>query len=162
MLVEKVKSTLWEGNNIFVAGNGGSATTSNHMVIDLGVGLQKPKDSGQIYSLVADVGLVSKIANDSGFENLLVEMAEEYVHAKDVVIIISASGQSKNLVKLAEWTKQRNIETISLTGFHGGELMEITDFNINITTEIGEYGLVENMHLYLIHFLKQTLMDGDF
>lgn len=143
---------------IFVLGNGGSAATASHFANDLGLG---PRVSGgsafRAISLTDNVAFLTAAANDISFESVFSEQLKTFMQAGDIVIAISASGNSPNVLKAVEYATKRGAFTIGLTGFDGGKLRKIAHENIHINTPHGDYGPVEDIHLILGHLVASYL-----
>lgn len=139
---------------IYIIGNGGSASTASHMSNDLGVGLAR-RDIRyfNIESLADNSAVCTAIANDIGYENIFSMQLKNKINQDDLLIAISCSGNSKNIMNAVHYAKEKNAKIIGLTGFDGGELKILSDFNFHISTEKGEYGLVEDMHMILDHII---------
>jgi len=157
-VLEKIESQFEEarknGNTIFIAGNGGSATTASSMANDLGFDVVKKSQTDvplKVLSLTDNNSVVTAIANDVGYENIFLNQLKIHFRKGDKLIVISASGNSANLVKAAEWVKSRGGVTIALLGFDGGKLKQICDLSVHISTLAGEYGPVEDAHLMVNH-----------
>jgi len=93
--------------------------------------------------------VITAIANDDGYENIFLQQLQTQAKPGDSMVCISASGNSKNLIKAVEWSKANQIYTISLTAFDGGYLKQNTDLNIHVPTKIGEYGPAEDLHMVI-------------
>ena len=146
------------GRTIFLIGNGGSAATASHVANDLGLG---PRvyggDAYRAVSLTDNVAFMTAAGNDLGYESVFVEQLRTLLSPGDVVVAISASGNSPNVIRAIEYAKTRNAVTVSLTGFDGGVLREIVDESIHIPTARGDYGPVEDLHLLLGHLITTYL-----
>lgn len=144
------------GNTIFVAGNGGSATTASTMANDLGSDVIKkasPEKPIRVFALTDNTSVMTAIANDVGYENLFVNQLSIHYRQGDKLIVISASGNSPNVVRAAEWVKTQGGTVIGFLGFDGGKLKGLCDLSIIVNTLPGEYGPVEDAHLALNHVL---------
>jgi D-sedoheptulose 7-phosphate isomerase len=144
---------------IFLIGNGGSASTASHFANDLGFGTRK--GGGQAYrtlSLTDNLAFITAAGNDVGYDFVFVEQLKTFLKEGDVVVAISASGNSPNVVKAVEYANDHGAITVGLTGFNGGRLREIVDDAIHIATPNGDYGPVEDLHLILDHLLSSYLM----
>ena len=161
--VEKIIHTINSTKGkIFVLGNGGSADTSSHMVNDLGAGLARREIKYiSIESLADNVSSCTAIANDTGFENIFYHQLKNKLHSDDLIIAISCSGNSPNIIKAVEYSKENNVKVISMTGFKGGKLKQISDINFHVETSNGEYGLVEDMHMILNHIIYSYFISLD-
>ena len=150
------ESARANGNTIFVAGNGGSATTATTMANDLGFDIIKKTGTDKpfrVFSLVDNNSVVTAISNDVGYENIFVNQLKIHYRPGDCLIVISASGNSLNVLKAAEWIRSKGSTIIGLLGFSGGKLIELCDVKIHVKTEPGEYGPVEDAHLIMNHIL---------
>ena len=144
------------GNTIFVAGNGGSAATATTMANDIGfdiikkTGTEKPF---RVFALTDNSSVITAISNDVGYENIFINQLKIHYRKGDKLVVISASGNSKNVVLAASWVKSMGGKVIGLLGFDGGALREICDISILIPSAPGDYGPVEDMHLMVNHLL---------
>lgn len=147
-------------NTIFFIGNGGSATTATHMANDFGTDIHKRTLTDQPFramSLTDNSAVMLAVANDSGFENLFIKQLRIHYRPGDKLVAISASGNSPNLVIAAEWVRKQKGTVISLVGFDGGRLKDISDVVVQVKTPQGEYGPVEDAHLILDHLVSYWL-----
>jgi len=136
---------------IYIIGNGGSATTASHFAIDLskGAGIKA-------ISLCANSGLITAISNDLNFIYSYSEQVKLFIKKKDILIVISVSGDSLNLVKAAIDAKRKKAKIIGLLGKDGGTVKHYCDESIIIESD--NYGIVEDLHLVLTHFLSNQLI----
>lgn len=143
-----------EGRQVFIIGNGGSAATAMHMVNDLSSGrLPAQSRRFRVSSLTDNVSVLTALANDRGYENVFAAQMERRLEAGDVVILISASGDSPNVVGAAELARRDGAVTVGFVGFDGGKLAGICDHVVLARTPEGEYGPVEDVHMVLGHLL---------
>jgi D-sedoheptulose 7-phosphate isomerase len=145
-------------NTIFFIGNGGSAATASHCANDFGFGPRRI--GGRPYraiSLTDNVAFMTAAANDTGHESMFVEQLKTLMRSGDVVVAISASGNSPNVLDAVRYAARHGATTIGLTGFDGGELLRIVDVAIHVSTPQGDYGPVEDIHLILEHILSSYL-----
>lgn len=155
-LVQAFEDARRAGNTIFVAGNGGSSTTASTMANDIGFDILKKTGTSQPFRVAAltdSVAVITAIANDVGYENSFLNQLRIHFRPGDYLLLISASGNSPNLVAAAEWVSEQGGRVISLLGFDGGKLRQISDVVVHVKTEKGEYGPVEDAHLVLNHVL---------
>jgi D-sedoheptulose 7-phosphate isomerase len=139
---------------VYILGNGGSCATASHMANDLSVGLKlRGIRDFHVESLGDNSSVCTAIANDIGYENIFYAQLVNKLKASDLVIAISCSGNSANVLKAAIYAKDIGAKVVGLTGFDGGKLKEISDISFHIQTEKGEYGVVEDMHMILDHML---------
>ena len=163
--VEKVATIILQSrdNNgkIFVAGNGGSATTASHMVTDLGVGSLKHGRGIRAIGLADNQGIITATANDLAYEKVFSEQLRLLASKNDLILVFSASGNSKNLISAFGIAKQLDVQTIAITGFDGGELKKLADHSIHIPTSMGSYGVVEDVHSVVSHLITELIRRTD-
>jgi len=147
-----------QGNQIFIMGNGGSASTASHFVCDLA---KNTRYDGlphfRVIGLADNMEIFSAYANDDGYENVFSQQLINLVRPDDIVIAISASGNSKNVVNAVEEAQKHNAITIGFTGFDGGRLGQLVDTHIHVDSIIIEH--VEDVHLMLEHMIVRTIKD---
>jgi D-sedoheptulose 7-phosphate isomerase len=147
-----------EGRRVFFLGNGGSATTATHMAVDFGKGTALAGlPRLRAISLTDNVGMITAWANDANYEAVFKEQLENLLESLDIVIAISASGNSPNVLKAVEFGRKRGAVTIGLIGFGGGKLKDLVDIDITVSSQ--NYGQVEDFHLTLFHILSQYLRE---
>ena len=124
------------------------------MANDLTVGL-KLRDirNFNVESLSDNSSVCTAIANDIGYENIFYAQIKNQIKKDDVLMAISCSGNSANIVKAVKYAKEQDANIVGLTGFEGGKLKELSDINFHIPTSKGEYGLVEDVHMILDHII---------
>jgi D-sedoheptulose 7-phosphate isomerase len=144
---------------VLIAGNGGSAATSSHFAIDLGVGTMKlGKLPIKSISLADNLSTITAIANDLDFSKVFEKQIEVLGKPGDLLILISASGNSKNLINALNVAVQKEMKVFTLTGFDGGELKLLSSgSNVHIPSKVGEYGLVEDLHLSICHMATECI-----
>jgi len=155
-LERELESARAEGTTIFVAGNGGSATTATSMANDLGFDILKKtsvKSTFRLHALTDALAAITAVANDVGYERVFVEQLRVHFRTGDKLIVISASGNSPNVIEAARWVKEQGGTVIAMVGFSGGLLAEIADVVLHFKTDVGEYGPVEDAHLVVNHIL---------
>lgn len=151
--IEEIEKARANSNAIFVIGNGGSAATASHMANDFALGSRVVDDKRpyRILSLADNTAKITAIANDCGYERLFVDQLKIHYRPGDKLIVISASGNSKNVIIAAEWVKNQGGRVMGLLGFDGGKLKDICDTSIQVVTPKGEYGPVEDVHMVIGH-----------
>jgi len=150
------------GNTIFVAGNGGSATTASSMANDIGFDIIKKTGTKTPFKLLAltdNNAVLTAIANDVGYDNIFISQLKIHYRKGDKLLVISASGNSENVVRAANWVKEQGGKIIGFLGFEGGKLKELSDVTIHAITEAGEYGPVEDLHLIINHVLAHWFQE---
>lgn len=141
-----------KGKQIFIMGNGGSATTASHFANDLKLGTAvESKARVRVTSLTDNIAVISALANDIGYSSIFAEQLVGQLNEGDVVIGISASGNSPNVLKAIEFGRSKGAITVGFTGFSGGKLKELTHKCIILSSR--DYGQVEDTHLCLAHMV---------
>ena len=138
-----------QDSTTFFLGNGGSASTATHFVNDISLGSRQFKKPFRAISLCDNQAVITAIANDDGYENVFLQQLKTLAMQGDTIVCISASGNSKNLIKAVEYAKENKLYVVGLTAFDGGSLKENCDLNIHVPTKIGEYGLAEDLHMVI-------------
>lgn len=142
--------------HVFACGNGGSAAISNHLVCDHSRGISA--DTGlrpRVHSLSATVEMLTAIANDVAYAEVFAHQLALLARPGDVLITISSSGDSENVVRAVEWAKANGVATIALTGFSGGRTRELAEVALHVDAQ--NYGVVEDTHQSLMHVLAQFI-----
>jgi D-sedoheptulose 7-phosphate isomerase len=161
--IKKATDIIFEciskNNSIWILGNGGSASTAEHFETDLSFVRFNGKNLKiKATALTSNSALITAIGNDIGFENIFSQQLRRKASKGDLCVVISASGNSLNLIRAIEVAKQIGVKSIGLLGFNGGELANLVDFPIVVETEIGKYGPVEDVHLAICHAISQDLL----
>ena len=157
-VMELLHSARLAGRQIFIMGNGGSASTATHFVCDLAKNTRKEGwPHFKVIGLSDNMALFSAYANDEGYENVFAQQLANLVMPEDIVIAISASGNSKNVLNGVSLAKSANAVTIGFTGFDGGKLCSMVDINIHVNSNIIEH--VEDIHLILEHMIVKDLRE---
>lgn len=143
---------------VFFIGNGGSAATASHFANDVAIGSQTWDRPFRAMSLTDNVPMLTALANDYGYDEIFVRQLQTLMRPGDVVVAISASGNSPNVVKAIEYANAHGATTIGLTAFDGGELKRLAALNVHVPTARGEYGPSEDVHMILDHLVGAYLM----
>ena len=147
-----------DGRQIFVVGNGGSAGSSSHFVTDMAKGVyNEDMTNFKIMSLCDNVCLMTAMANDFSYDDIFTGQLRNLFNEGDIVIAISASGNTPNVIKAVEYANSHGGTTIRLSGFSGGKLKELSSRCLHIPFE--HYGLVEDAHMILCHVLAYYFME---
>lgn len=153
-IVQEIEKLLLNRGRLYILGNGGSSATASHMVNDLGTGLRRREIINlDVVSLGDNSPVVTAIANDIGYDNIFYMQMKGLIKSEDVVLAISCSGNSPNIVKAIEYAKEQGCKIIGVSGFDGGKLKELSDINFHVDAPKGEYGLVEDVHMILDHIM---------
>jgi len=158
-IVERIRAARDCGRTIYVAGNGGSAATAAHWVNDLG---KATKRSGQkplrVMGLGDNIPWLTALGNDEGFERVFAGQLENFAQPDDLLVVISASGRSPNLVSAVALARERGLVTIGLLGFDGGVLKDMVTERLVVESEIGAYGPVETAHALVADIITTCLI----
>ena len=162
--MELLRDTYRKGSMVFSCGNGGSAAIANHLVCDHCKLVRTDTNlSSRIYSLSSTVEIITAIGNDISYDYIFEYQLKSLAKPGDVLITISSSGNSENIVRAADWAKHNNVSVVSLTGFSGGRSAKIADVNIHVSAD--NYGVIEDVHQSIMHLLAQFIrlnhMDED-
>ena len=157
-IAKAIETAEKNGNQVFVMGNGGSAATASHIATDWSkTAERKGKRLIRCVSLNDNVPFMTAIANDLGYDEVFVRQLENLLDRDDVVVIISGSGNSPNVLKAAKFAKKKGAVTIGMTGFTGGKLRKLVDVCLHIDSD--QYGVIEDLHMaagsILAFYLKQ-------
>lgn len=147
---------------LYVCGNGGSAAISNHLACDHGKLLATDTDLlPRVQSLATNIEVITAIANDISYDEVFIHQLKLAADPGDVVMTVSSSGDSENVVRAASWAREKGLEVISMTGFSGGRTAEVASVNLHV--EGDNYGIIEDVHQSLMHllgqYMRQSLMD---
>jgi len=146
---------------IYIIGNGGSAATASHMVNDLGAGLKRRSiRSFDVESLSENTSVCTALANDIGYENIFYMQLKDKIKKDDLLIAISCSGNSPNIVKAVKYAQKKNVKVIGITGFDGGKLRKKSDLSFHVQTSTGQYGIVEDVHMILNHMIYTYFIEN--
>lgn len=161
-VVRRLQGARDRGATIYVAGNGGSAATASHFVNDLG---KFARASGRplirAISLTDNTSWLTALANDEGYERAFAGQLENFARPGDVLIVISASGNSPNLIRAVELAAATGVTSIALLGFDGGRLLHMADECLWLPTELGACGKAEDGHSLLCHVIATCLVHGE-
>jgi phosphoheptose isomerase len=152
------------GARMFCCGNGGSASVANHMQCDHVKGIRAATDlSPRVLSLSANVELLTAIANDNGYENVFVHQLQAQSGPGDVLVAVSSSGRSANIVRAVTWARDHGLRTIAITGFDGGAARAAAEVSVHV--DCTNYGIVEDLHQAIMHalaqYIRQSRMTAD-
>lgn len=146
-------------NTIYIAGNGGSASCSEHMAIDLMFGTKLVNPSIKTLCLSSNSSSLTATGNDIHYESIFSRQIGHLGNIDDLLIVISASGNSINLINAVNEAKNRGMRTLGILGFDGGKLLNLVDYKIHIKTENGDYGIAEDIQLMVNHLLVEIIKE---
>ncbi len=149
----------WQnGRFVFIFGNGGSGTTADHMAEDLGKSTLRERDLRdeskkrlKVLSLTDNAGWLMAVGNDLAYDQIFVQQLMNYGSAGDVVIAISGSGNSPNVLNAVDWANRHGLTTFGLTGYSGGKLKQMQSDGLHV--QLNDMGMVESIHLCLFHWV---------
>ncbi len=145
-----------KGQQIFTMGNGGSGATASHFACDMNKGCCLELDKKfKVICLTDNIPTILAYANDLSYKDIFVEQLKNFLQAGDVVIGISGSGNSENVIRAVSYAKGKGAKTIGLSGFDGGKLSQIVD--IPFVVSINDMQKVEDVHIIVVHMLMQYL-----
>jgi len=157
-LAAEIHSAYEEGRFVFLCGNGGSGATSSHICEDLAKSTLERVDFAnadrkrlKVLSLTDNTSAILAWANDEGFDRVFVEQLKSLASADDILIAVSGSGNSPNVLNAIDWANRARLRTWGLTGFDGGKLRDMAQESIHIPLD--DMGLVESIHLLLFHWI---------
>jgi len=145
-----------EGKKIFVCGNGGSAALASHLACDLNKTCSVGGRKFRAMALTDSMPLMSAWANDSGYDDVFKNQLSNFVSRGDVLIAISSSGNSANVVAAVQLAREHAALTLGLLGFGGGDLREQVDYALCL--DESDYGIVEDAHAVVCHLLTNSLL----
>ena len=158
--VDALRRARDDGAMIYVAGNGGSAATASHLVNDLG---KATKRSGRrplrVMGLTDNVSWLTALGNDEGYERVFTGQLENFATEGDLLIVITASGNSPNVLDALRHAGSTGMTSIALLGFDGGAAKGMADICLWLPSERGAYGIVESGHSVVCDILTQCLID---
>ncbi len=155
-IVETVFEAYQKNKQVIIMGNGGSASTASHFARDLRIGSKvEGKPRVRATSITDNMAMVTSLANDMDYSYIFKEQLVDQLNEGDVVIGISASGNSPNVLEAIKYARQKGAITIALTGFDGGKLKGLVDKAIIVSSR--DYGQVEDVHLSLDHIITYAV-----
>jgi D-sedoheptulose 7-phosphate isomerase len=159
-IIKQINLTVKNNSKVYLLGNGGSSATASHMANDLGAGLRR---RGLInidsISLSDNSPVVTAIANDIGYDQIFYMQLYGLLKNEDLVIAISCSGNSPNIINAVKYAKEIGSCVIGVTGFDGGKLKSLSDIEFHVAAKKNEYGLVEDVHMILDHILYSYFLN---
>ena len=159
-LVRVVSEVAVSNNHVWLIGNGGSASTVEHFEVDLSfVKNDHMRSFSKISALTSNSALITATANDIDFSHLFSLILQRKAQKNDLLIALSASGNSENIINCVKKANQMGLKTFSVIGFNGGKLKGLANDEIIVSSNIGEYEVVEDIHLSIFHAVKMKLIE---
>ena len=157
-VIEILHEARLNKQQVFVMGNGGSASTASHFVCDLAKNTRaRSVPNFKVIGLTDNMAIFSALANDDGYENVFADQLASYVQAGDVVIGISTSGNSPNVLRAIQLANTIPAKTIGFTGYNSGKLGSLVDVDLHVPSDCIEH--VEDIHLVLEHLICKALRE---
>jgi D-sedoheptulose 7-phosphate isomerase len=156
--IETLLDARERGATIYFIGNGGSAATASHFANDIAIGTNSYEKPFRAVSLTDSNAIITAVGNDFGYEEIFVRQLRVLGRAGDVVVAISASGNSPNLIRTFDYAKTVGIKTVAITAFDGGKMKQMADECVHVPTALKEYGPAEDAHMVLDHLVGSYLM----
>jgi len=157
-LSDAIYDAYRQGRFVFICGNGGSGANASHFCEDLGKSTLNREDFDndamprlKVMSLTDNTPYILAWANDEGYDRILVEQLKNFASAGDVVIAISGSGNSSNVLRAVEWANRMGLKTFGITGYDGGKLRRLAHQAVHVPLD--DMGMVESIHLVLFHYV---------
>jgi len=161
-LADAIYECYTTGRSVFLCGNGGSASNASHFCEDLGKGTLRREDFDndqkprlRVMSLTDNTPYILAWANDEGFDRVFVEQLKNLASPRDLLIAISGSGNSPNVLRAVQWANQHGLRTFGCTGFNGGKLRELAQQGLHVPLD--DMGIVESIHLTAFHWVLDNL-----
>ena len=159
IIFQKLISARNNGNSIFIMGNGGSASTGTHFTSDLlKTAITKNEKRFMVHSLSDNTPVVLAWANDVEYNNIFLGQLENFLKKDNIVIGISGSGNSENVIRAIEFANSQNAITITLTGKDGGKLAKLSQINLTVPSD--DMLTIETMHLMICHLITTMIRAG--
>ena len=153
---EVLETARLNGNKVFIFGNGGSGSTATHFACDINKGASLGKEKRhRIIALTDNIPTMLAYANDFSYDDVFVEQLKNFIEPGDVVVGISGSGNSKNVLKAFEYANTLGNITFGLTGFSGGKLKDIATYSVNANYD--DMQISEDIHMILVHLMMKVL-----
>ena len=156
--IETLLDARERGATIFFIGNGGSTATASHFANDIAIGTNSYEKPFRAVSLTDSNAIITAVGNDFGYEEIFVRQLRVLGQPGDVVVAISASGNSPNLIRAFDYAKSIGIKTVAITAFDGGKIKQMADEGVHVPTAPKEYGPAEDAHMVLDHLVGAYLM----
>lgn len=161
-ILDLIRESKSKNRKIYIIGNGGSASTATHFSCDLSLGASRNNylynfDRYSVIPLTANMPLILALANDFGYEEIFKQQLINLAKEGDILIAISGSGNSKNIIKAVEYAKEIKMIVIGLTGYDGGILKKISDYSTHVNSNVME--VCEDIHSIICHFIAVYLRE---
>ena len=143
-----------EDKTVFVIGNGGSAANASHFAQDLAKGTRRNLEQAKrikALSLTDNIPFITALGNDDGYDTIFEQQLRTFARPGDILICISGSGNSPNILKAVEWANRNKLVTVGVTGFDGGDLMKLSKYSVHVP--INNMYITESIHSIIFHYV---------
>ena len=162
VVIGKLIGAFKTGNTVYICGNGGSAATASHMQADFTFFVRYfTKFRPKVIALTDNVPMITAVGNDTTFNDIFIEQLKGKFNQGDLIVCISASGNSENVVKAAEFANNNGGESIGFIGFDGGRLLDVCTASLYTNNDKGDYGPIEDLHMIYDHIIVNYLSEDD-
>jgi D-sedoheptulose 7-phosphate isomerase len=159
IFIDLLNKAYHDDKMIFVIGNGGSAATASHFAQDLAKGTRNNINQGKRFralSLTDNVSFITALANDDGYDIIYEQQLRTFARPGDLLIAISGSGNSPNIIKAVNWANSNDLITIGVTGFDGGKLKNICKYSVHVP--LNDMFITESIHSIIFHYIITRLI----
>jgi D-sedoheptulose 7-phosphate isomerase len=157
-VIDIMVTTFKNGKTVFVCGNGGSAATASHVQADFSFFVRYyTKFRPKVRALTDNVAMITAVGNDTTFNDIFVEQLKGHFQTGDAIICISASGNSENVIRAAQYVNENGGRSIGFVGFTGGKLKDICTVSLYTPNQKGDYGPIEDIHMIYDHLIVNYL-----
>ena len=159
-LVAILYDAYLKNKTVFVIGNGGSASAATHFAQDLAKGTRVSFDHPKrikAMSLTDNIAFMTALGNDDGYDTIFEQQLRTYANPGDILIAISGSGNSPNIIRAINWANKNHVTTVGVTGFNGGKLREINQYSVHVP--LNDMCTSESVHTIIFHYVALTLME---
>lgn len=156
--IDLIYSAYKENKMVFIIGNGGSAANASHFAQDLAKGTKKhPEQAKRIkaLSLTDNLPFITALGNDEGYETIFEQQLRTFAKPGDILICISGSGNSPNILKAVSWANDNNLITVGITGFDGGKLLKLSKYSVHVP--LNDMFTSESIHSIIFHYVLKEL-----
>jgi D-sedoheptulose 7-phosphate isomerase len=156
--VDALYKTFEEGRTVFLVGNGGSASAASHFAQDIAKGTLSSVDATRRFRVIAltdNIGYITALANDVGYDSVFEQQLRNLGQPGDLLIAISCSGNSKNVLRAVEYARSIEMKSIGITGFDGGTLATLVDSEVRVP--VSDVGMAEALHSVVFHYAMSAL-----
>lgn len=157
-IMKQLESARQEGRQVFILGNGGSAASSGHWACDFGKGINVGESKRlRVFSPIENLALSTALSNDISYAEVFTEQLKNYLNPGDLIIGLSVSGNSENVVRALAYGKEQGAFNISIVGNAKGRMAELSDLALIVPS--GNYGIDEDIHMFIAHVVSQYMRE---